>query len=99
MISQRAVVESRDIGEGTNIGDFAVVAAGTKLGRECVIHPSVVINSGVVLGDRVEVFPGCGSWKRATWSRSHRAATCVRADDPLQSRYKPAIAVGQVDSR
>jgi UDP-3-O-[3-hydroxymyristoyl] glucosamine N-acyltransferase len=58
VISQKAVVETDEVGEGTSIGDFAVVAAGASLGRGCIIHPFAVINTGVVLGDKVEVLPG-----------------------------------------
>ena len=52
------MINSSEIGEGTAIGDFSVIAEGARLGRGCIIHPSVVINAGVNLGDRVEVFPG-----------------------------------------
>jgi UDP-3-O-[3-hydroxymyristoyl] glucosamine N-acyltransferase len=58
MSRKRALVKSDNIGVGTRIMDPAVVAAGARLGRDCTIHPFVVINDGVVLGDGVEVLPG-----------------------------------------
>jgi acetyltransferase-like isoleucine patch superfamily enzyme len=58
LISPHAVVESKDIGRGTAIGEFAIVRAGSKLGTRVTIHPHVVIEAGVELGDGVEVFPG-----------------------------------------
>ncbi len=57
-ISKTAIVETEAIGPGTKIGDFSVVRADVRLGNDVVIHPYVVIESGVVLGDGVEVFPG-----------------------------------------
>jgi len=57
-ISHLAVVETEDIGEGTQVYEFAVIRASVKIGRNVVIHPHVVINSGTILGDGVEVFPG-----------------------------------------
>lgn len=56
-ISPLASIEG-ELGEGSTAGPFAVVAAGAKVGRDCVLHPSVVIGDNVVLGDRVQVFPG-----------------------------------------
>ncbi|AKS42761.1 acyltransferase [Wenzhouxiangella marina] len=57
-VSNKAVVEAREIGEGTVIGEFAIVRAGARLGRNVRIHPNVIIEDGVQLGDDVEVFPG-----------------------------------------
>lgn len=57
-ISDKAVVESDDIGEGTTIDEFAIVRAGAKLGRNVHIHPFAIIGDSVVIGDDVEVFPG-----------------------------------------
>lgn len=58
MISPMAVVQTTDIGPGTNIAEFAVVRRGVKIGRNVTIHPHVVIEEGVTIGDHVEIFPG-----------------------------------------
>lgn len=58
MISDKAVVQTTEIGDNTDIMEFAVVRADVKLGSNVTIHPFVVIESGVVIGDNVEVFPG-----------------------------------------
>jgi acetyltransferase-like isoleucine patch superfamily enzyme len=58
MISPHSIVETDDIGEGSEIAEFAVVRPGASLGRGVRIHPHVVIESGVRLEDDVEVFPG-----------------------------------------
>lgn len=58
MISKMAIVETKDIGSGTKIGEFAVVRRGVQLGEGVVIHPHVTIEPGVLVGDGVEIFPG-----------------------------------------
>jgi len=57
-IHPSAVVESDSIGAGSEIGPFAVIAAGAVLGEEVRIHPHVVIGSGVRVGAGTEVLPG-----------------------------------------
>lgn len=57
-IATNAVVESHDVGEGTEISDFVVVRAGAKIGRGCRIHPFAFIGDGVDIGDNVEIFHG-----------------------------------------
>ena len=58
MISEKAVVQTDDIGENVEIMEFAVVRDGVRIGSGVIIHPFVVIESGVVIGDKVEIFPG-----------------------------------------
>lgn len=53
-----AIVETEAIGFGTKVAEFAVVRANAQLGDNVVIHPHVVVESGVVIGDDVEIFPG-----------------------------------------
>lgn len=57
-ISEHAVVQTRDIGQGVAIGEFCVVRAGVRIGNGVFIHSHVVVESGVVIGDGAEVFPG-----------------------------------------
>src|SRR6476646_6525525 len=58
MISELAVVKTRDIGAGVTVREFAVIEEGVRLGDGVVIHPHVVIAAGVTLAAGVEVFPG-----------------------------------------
>jgi len=58
MISDLAVVGTKDIGRGVRIGPFAVIADNVRLGNDVHIHPHVVIEAGVEIGDGVEIFPG-----------------------------------------
>lgn len=58
MISNHAIVETRDLGEGVVIHEFAVIRSRVRIGSNVVIHPHVVIESDVEIGDGVELFPG-----------------------------------------
>jgi acetyltransferase-like isoleucine patch superfamily enzyme len=57
-IHTSAVVETDLIGDGVSIAEFAVIRPGARLGDRVVIHPHVVINANVELGNDVEVLPG-----------------------------------------
>ena len=58
-VGSNAVVGSHAwIGSGTRIGAGSIIGEFVKIGMECVIHPRVVIYSGVTLGDRVVVHAG-----------------------------------------
>jgi len=57
-ISDKAVVETEQIGDGTIVEEFSIIRTGSTLGKNVRIHPHVVIGPGVHLGDGVEVFPG-----------------------------------------
>jgi len=57
-VSPDARIGEADIGEGTRVAEFAVIRDGVIIGRNCVIHPHVVIEAGVRIGDSVEIMPG-----------------------------------------
>jgi acetyltransferase-like isoleucine patch superfamily enzyme len=58
LISKKAVVQSKSIGDNVTIQEYAVIREGVVLGNGVVIHPHVTINNGVILGNNIEVFPG-----------------------------------------
>jgi acetyltransferase-like isoleucine patch superfamily enzyme len=58
LISEKAVVQTEDLGSNVEIMEFAVIRDGVSIGNNVVIHPHVVIDPGVVIGDNVEIFPG-----------------------------------------
>ena len=58
MVNTKAVVETEHVGNGTSVGEFAIVRAGARIGARCVIHPYVFIGDGVEIGDDCEVFAG-----------------------------------------
>lgn len=47
-----------DVGQDTVIGPFAQLLGVTKVGAECVIGATAILNNSVV-GDRVKIFPFC----------------------------------------
>lgn len=58
LVHPAAIVSaSAQIGDGVEIGPYAVIGAA-QIGDGCKVHPYVVIADGVVLGRNVEVFPG-----------------------------------------
>ena len=58
MISPQAVIQSGDIAEGVKIGEFSIIRPDVRIGKNCIIHPHVVIESGVTMGEGTEVYPG-----------------------------------------
>lgn len=65
-IHPNALVESRQIGQGTRIWAFAHVMAGAIIGEDCNIGDHVFIESGVVVGRGVTVKNGAMIWKGVT---------------------------------
>ena len=55
----KAIVESDTIGENTKVWAFAHILPGARIGRECDIGDRVLIESDVVVGDRVTI--KCGA--------------------------------------
>lgn len=58
MISQKAIVETSDIGSNVIIMENVVIRKDVSLGNNVVIHPNVVIESGCSIGENTEIFPG-----------------------------------------
>lgn len=58
MIHSLADVQSKNIGENTNIWQFCVVLKGAKIGSNCNICSHCFIENDVVLGDNVTVKNG-----------------------------------------
>ena len=50
-----AIVESEDIGDGTQIWHFVHVREGAKIGRDCNIGKGVYIDADVEIGDNVKI--------------------------------------------
>lgn len=58
MIHPLSDVQSKNIGEGTNIWQFCVVLEGAKIGKNCNICSNCFIENDVVIGDNVTVKNG-----------------------------------------
>lgn len=55
-------IQSKNIGEGTNVWQFCVILPGAKIGKNCNICASVFIENDVVIGDRVTIKCGVQLW-------------------------------------
>jgi acetyltransferase-like isoleucine patch superfamily enzyme len=62
MVHPLADVQSADIGQGTRIWQFAIVAAGARIGRDCNLCAHTFVEGGVVVGDRVTLKCGVYLW-------------------------------------
>lgn len=61
-IHELANVDSASIGNGTRVWQFVVVLAGAAIGIDCNICSHCLIESDVILGDRVTVKSGVQLW-------------------------------------
>ncbi|GAB3357582.1 MULTISPECIES: acyltransferase [Giesbergeria] len=61
-IHHLADVQTLDIGTGTRIWQFVVILLGAKIGSECNICSHCLIESDVVVGDRVTIKSGVQLW-------------------------------------
>ena len=61
-IHSLADVQSKTIGDGTRIWQFAVVLKGARIGRDCNICAHAFIENDVVIGDNVTVKCGVQLW-------------------------------------
>lgn len=50
------------IGDGTNVWQFVVVLEGAQIGRDCNICAHCLIESDVIVGDRVTIKSGVQLW-------------------------------------
>lgn len=66
MIHERAIVETDDIGEGTNVWANTHIRKGAKIGKGCTIGENVYIDEGVVIGDRCRIQNGALIYKGVT---------------------------------
>lgn len=62
MISPLADVKSKNIGETTNVWQFAVILENAVIGEHCNINSHTFIENDVVIGDRVTVKSGVYLW-------------------------------------
>lgn len=62
MIHALADVQSKNIGEGTRIWQFAVVLAQAVIGKNCNINCHTFIENDVIIGDNVTIKVGVYLW-------------------------------------
>ncbi|MBI1316629.1 UDP-3-O-(3-hydroxymyristoyl)glucosamine N-acyltransferase [bacterium] len=54
-----SIAPTATIGEGTWVGPNVVIGDGVRIGRDCRIHPNVVLLPGTEIGDRVVIQASC----------------------------------------
>ncbi len=59
-------VNTKDIGDGTRIWQYAVILDGARIGKNCNICAHTLIESKVIIGDRVTVKSGVYIWDNTT---------------------------------
>ena len=64
MIHPTADVQTKNIGEGTTIWQFAVILPGAVIGKNCNINCHTFIENDVVIGDNVTVKSGIYIWDK-----------------------------------
>ncbi|MDD5157873.1 acyltransferase [Sulfurimonas sp.] len=62
MIHKLSDVQSKNIGENTNIWQFCVILENAIIGNNCNINASVFIENDVVIGDNVTIKSGVQVW-------------------------------------
>ncbi len=69
-ISERASIgRDVEIGEGTEIMDFAYVGNNVRIGRNVLIYPHVYIGDNVEIGDDTVIYPGAYVGERVSIGR------------------------------
>jgi acetyltransferase-like isoleucine patch superfamily enzyme len=61
-VHERAICETKDVGDATRIWAFVHILPGAKIGRDCNICDGVFIENNVTVGDRVTVKSGVQLW-------------------------------------
>lgn len=62
MIHPTADVQTKNIGTGTDVWQFAVILPGASIGTDCNINCHTFIENEVVIGDRVTIKSGVYIW-------------------------------------
>lgn len=70
-------VNSNDIGDGTRIWQYAVILSGARIGKDCNICAHTLIESNVVIGDRVTVKSGVYIWDNIRIENNVFIGPCV----------------------
>ena len=61
-VHEKSDVQSKSIGDGTNIWQYCIVLGGAKIGKFCNICSHCFIENDVVIGDNVTVKNGVQIW-------------------------------------
>lgn len=99
-------VQSKTIGDGTRIWQFAVVLSGAKIGENCNICAHTFIENDVVVGDNVTVKCGVQLWDglrignnvcigpNATFTNDKHPKSGNRGFECLQTIVEDDVSIG-----
>jgi UDP-2-acetamido-3-amino-2,3-dideoxy-glucuronate N-acetyltransferase len=62
MIHPSSDIQTKQIGNGTNIWQFCVILPNASIGEDCNINANVFIENNVIIGNRVTVKSGVQLW-------------------------------------
>ena len=65
-IHPSADVQTKAVGEGTQIWQYTVVLPGARIGRDCNLNAHCLVENDVVIGDRVTLKCGVFLWDGIT---------------------------------
>ena len=95
MLHPTAIIESNDIGEGTNVWAFTHISKGAKIGKDCTIGENVYIGTNVVIGDRCRIQNGALIYEGVTIGNDVLIAPGVVTTND----YFPELPVGDWSGR
>lgn len=87
-IHELSDVQSKNIGEGTRVWQFAVILANAKIGRDCNICAHTLIENDVIIGDRVTIKSGVYLWDGLTVEDDVFIGPCVAFTNDKKPRSK-----------
>jgi len=105
-IHPNAIVESKNIGEGTRIWAFAHILPGAKIGKNCNICDHVFIENDVIIGDNVTIKSGVQIWDgvriennafvgpNVTFTNDIRPRSKVYPPDFIKTYVKEGASIG-----
>lgn len=81
-------VQSKNIGDNTNVWQFSVILANAVIGEDCNICAQVFIENDVTIGDRVTIKPGVQIWDGITLENDVFIGPNVTFTNDLKPRSK-----------
>ncbi len=85
-----ALVETDDIGEGTNVWAYAHVMKGAKVGSHCNIGDHAFVENGAVVGDDVTIKNSVAVWQYVTVkNRAFLGPNCSLTNDNRPRSKRP----------
>ena len=91
-----ALVETNEIGSGTEIMAFCHIFQGAKIGCDCTLCDHVVVEDGGIIGNCVTIKPGVRVWGGVTLEDNVFIGSNVTFSDdlPRHNGQHPAISSG-----